>query len=44
MSMFDKNISQEKLKSLEFAEAAREMEWKAPVLPSNFFMVPLILI
>ena len=29
MSMFDKNISQEKLKSLEFAEAAREQEWKS---------------
>src|SRR6267154_1816473 len=30
MSMYDKNISQEKLKSLEFAEAAREQEWKFP--------------
>lgn len=29
MNMFDKNIGQEKLKSLEFAEAAREQEWKS---------------
>ena len=30
MSMFDKNISQEKLKSLELAEDSREQEWKYP--------------
>jgi hypothetical protein len=35
--MFDKNISQEKLKSLEFAEAAREMEWKAPSFALKLF-------
>ena len=37
MSMFDKNISQEKLKSLEFAEAAREMEWKSPSYALKLF-------
>ena len=37
MSMFDKNISQEKLKSLEFAEAAREQEWKAPSFAFKLF-------
>ncbi len=37
MSMFDKNISQEKLKSLEFAEAAREQEWKSPSYALNLF-------
>ena len=37
MSMFDKNISQEKLKSLEFAEAARELEWKAPSFALKLF-------
>lgn len=37
MSMFDKNISQEKLKSLEFAEAAREQEWKSPSFASQLF-------
>ena len=37
MSMFDKNISQEKLKSLEFAEAAREMEWKSPSFALQLF-------
>ncbi|MDE2028814.1 MAG: acyl-CoA dehydrogenase family protein [Candidatus Omnitrophica bacterium] len=37
MSMFDKNISQEKLKSLEFAEAAREQEWKAPSFALKLF-------
>jgi alkylation response protein AidB-like acyl-CoA dehydrogenase len=37
MSMYDKNISQEKLKSLEFAEAAREMEWKAPSFALKLF-------
>ncbi len=37
MSMFDKNISQEKLKSLEFAEAAREMEWKSPSFALKLF-------
>ena len=35
--MFDKNISQEKLKSLEFAEAAREQEWKAPSFALKLF-------
>ena len=37
MSMYDKNISQEKLKSLEFAEAAREMEWKEPSFALKLF-------
>ena len=37
MSMYDKNISQEKLKSLEFAEAAREQEWKSPSFASQLF-------
>ncbi len=37
MSMFDKNISQEKLKSLEFAEAAREQEWKSPSYALKLF-------
>ncbi len=37
MSMFDKDISQEKLKSLEFAEAAREQEWKAPSFALKLF-------
>ena len=37
MSMYDKNISQEKLKSLEFAEAARELEWKAPSFALKLF-------
>ncbi len=37
MSMFDKNISQEKLKSLEFAEAAREQEWKFPSFALKLF-------
>lgn len=37
MSMYDKNISQEKLKSLEFAEAAREQEWKAPSFALKLF-------
>ncbi len=37
MSMFDKNISKEKLKSLEFAEAAREMEWKFPSFAGKLF-------
>ena len=37
MSMFDKNISQEKLKSLEFAEAAREQEWKFPSYALKLF-------
>jgi alkylation response protein AidB-like acyl-CoA dehydrogenase len=35
--MFDKNIGQEKLKSLEFAEAAREQEWKAPSFALKLF-------
>ena len=37
MSMFDKNISQEKLKSLEFAEAAREQDWKSPSFALKLF-------
>ncbi len=37
MSMFDKNISQEKLKSLEFAESQREQEWKAPSFALKLF-------
>lgn len=37
MSMYDKNIGQEKLKSLEFAEAAREQEWKAPSFALKLF-------
>lgn len=37
MSMFDKNISAEKLKSLEFAEAAREQEWKHPSFALRLF-------
>ncbi len=37
MGMFDKNISQEKLKSLEFAEAAREQEWKSPSFALKLF-------
>ncbi|MBI3602737.1 MAG: acyl-CoA dehydrogenase family protein [Candidatus Omnitrophica bacterium] len=37
MSMFDKNISQEKLKSLEFAEAAREQEWTSPSYALQLF-------
>lgn len=37
MSMFDKNISQEKLKSLEFAEAAREQEWKSASFAQQLF-------
>lgn len=37
MDVFDKNISQEKLKSLEFAEAAREQEWKAPSFALKLF-------
>jgi len=35
--MFDKNINQEKLKSLEFAEAAREQEWKFPSFALQLF-------
>jgi len=37
MGMFDKNIGQEKLKSLEFAEAAREQEWKFPSFARKLF-------
>lgn len=37
MSMFDKNISQEKRESLEFAEAARESEWKYPSFALKLF-------
>jgi len=37
MGMFDKNIGQEKLKSLEFAEAGREQEWKSPSFALQLF-------
>src|SRR3989338_8934313 len=37
MSMFDKNISREKRESLEFAEAARESEWKYPSFALKLF-------
>jgi alkylation response protein AidB-like acyl-CoA dehydrogenase len=37
MSMFDKNISEEKRKSLEFAEDAREQEWKYPSFALRLF-------
>ncbi len=37
MSMFDKNISEEKRKSLEFAEDAREQEWKHPSFALRLF-------
>jgi alkylation response protein AidB-like acyl-CoA dehydrogenase len=37
MSMFDKNISEEKRKSLEFAEDAREQEWKFPSFALRLF-------
>lgn len=37
MSMFDKNISEEKRKSLEFAEDAREQEWKHPSFALKLF-------
>ena len=37
MSMYDKNISKEKLDSLEFAEAAREEEWKHPSFALQLF-------
>lgn len=37
MSMFDKNISQEKRDSLEFAEAAREKDWKYPSFALKIF-------
>ena len=37
MSMFDKNISDEKRKSLEFAEDAREQEWKHPSFALKLF-------
>ena len=37
MNMFDKNISEEKLKSLEFAEDARETEWKFPSFALHLF-------
>lgn len=35
--MFDKNISQEKKESLEFAEASRESEWKYPSFALKLF-------
>jgi alkylation response protein AidB-like acyl-CoA dehydrogenase len=37
MSMFSKDISAEKLKSLEFAEDARESEWKYPSFVLKLF-------
>ncbi len=37
MSLFDKNISEEKKASLEFAEAAREAEWKYPSFALHLF-------
>jgi len=37
MSMFDKSISEEKRKSLEFAEDARETEWKHPSFALQLF-------
>lgn len=37
MGIFDKNISEEKRKSLEFAEAARETEWKYPSFVLKLF-------
>src|SRR3989338_295170 len=38
MSMFDKNISHEKRTSLEFAEEARELEWKYPSFALQLFL------
>lgn len=37
MSIFDKNISEEKRKSLELAEAARESEWACPSFVAELF-------
>lgn len=37
MEMFDKNISKEKLASLELAEAAREKEWNYPSFVREIF-------
>lgn len=37
MGMFNKNIGQEKLKSLEFAEAARQQEWKSTSFALELF-------
>ncbi len=37
MALFDKNISEEKKASLEFAEAAREAEWKYPSFALHLF-------
>lgn len=37
MSIFDKNISQEKLASLELAEESRESEWKYPSFALKLF-------
>ncbi len=37
MSMFDKNISKDKLASLEFAENARETDWKHPSFALKLF-------
>ena len=37
MSLFDKHISEEKKASIEFAEAAREAEWKYPSFALKLF-------
>jgi len=37
MSMFDKNISKDKMASLEFAEEQREAEWKYPSFALQLF-------
>lgn len=37
MSMYDKNISEEKKQSLEFAEAAREVDWHHPSFALQLF-------
>ncbi len=37
MSLFDKNISQEKRESLELAEASRESEWRYPSFALKLF-------
>ena len=38
MSLFDKNISEEKRQSLEFAEDQREAEWQHPSFASQLFL------
>ena len=37
MSMFDKNISKDKMESLEFAEEQREAEWTLPSFALQLF-------